>query len=507
MRKTMLDLSYDAPTPKKIAGAKHDWELVIGLEVHAQVTSNAKLFSGASTTFGAEPNANVAFVDAAMPGMLPVINRYCVEQAVRTGLGLNAEINLTSAFDRKNYFYPDLPQGYQISQLYHPIVGEGEVLVEMGDGTARLVRVERIHLEQDAGKSIHDMDPNMSFVDLNRTGVALMEIVSRPDIRGPEEAAAYVTKLRQILRYLGTCDGNMQSGSMRADVNVSICLPGQYEKYMETQDFSHLGTRCEIKNMNSMRFIQQAIDVEARRQIAIVEAGGTVDQETRLYDPDKGETRSMRSKEEAHDYRYFPDPDLLPLEIEQAWVDGIKASLPELPDAKKARFIQDFSLSDYDASVLTADVDAAAYFEKTADGRDGKLAANWVINELFGRLKKDGREIEDSPVSPDQLGGIITLIAKGDISGKIAKEVFEIVYTTGRDPAEIVETEGLKQVTDTGAIEAAVDQVIADNPAQVEKAKANPKLAGWFVGQVMKATGGKANPAAVNQLVSAKLGL
>ncbi len=503
----MLDISYDAPTPKKIAGAKHDWELVIGLEVHAQVTSNAKLFSGASTTFGAEPNANVAFVDAAMPGMLPVINRYCVEQAVRTGLGLNAEINLTSAFDRKNYFYPDLPQGYQISQLYHPIVGEGEVLVEMGDGTARLVRVERIHLEQDAGKSIHDMDPNMSFVDLNRTGVALMEIVSRPDIRGPEEAAAYVTKLRQILRYLGTCDGNMQSGSMRADVNVSICLPGQYEKYMETQDFSHLGTRCEIKNMNSMRFIQQAIDVEARRQIAIVEAGGTVDQETRLYDPDKGETRSMRSKEEAHDYRYFPDPDLLPLEIEQAWVDGIKASLPELPDAKKARFIQDFSLSDYDASVLTADVDAAAYFEKTADGRDGKLAANWVINELFGRLKKDGREIEDSPVSPDQLGGIITLITKGDISGKIAKEVFEIVYTTGRDPAEVVETEGLKQVTDTGAIEAAVDQVIADNPAQVEKAKANPKLAGWFVGQVMKATGGKANPAAVNQLVSAKLGL
>jgi aspartyl-tRNA(Asn)/glutamyl-tRNA(Gln) amidotransferase subunit B len=507
MRKTMLDLSYDAPTPKKIAGAKHDWELVIGLEVHAQVTSNAKLFSGASTTFGAEPNANVAFVDAAMPGMLPVINRYCVEQAVRTGLGLNAEINLTSAFDRKNYFYPDLPQGYQISQLYHPIVGEGEVLVEMGDGTARLVRVERIHLEQDAGKSIHDMDPNMSFVDLNRTGVALMEIVSRPDIRGPEEAAAYVTKLRQILRYLGTCDGNMQSGSMRADVNVSICLPGQYEKYMETQDFSHLGTRCEIKNMNSMRFIQQAIDVEARRQIAIVEAGGTVDQETRLYDPDKGETRSMRSKEEAHDYRYFPDPDLFPLEIEQAWVDGIKASLPELPDAKKARFVQDFSLSDYDASVLTADVDAAAYFEKTADGRDGKLAANWVINELFGRLKKDGREIEDSPVSPDQLGGIIALIAKGDISGKIAKEVFEIVYTTGRDPAEIVETEGLKQVTDTGAIEAAVDQVIADNPAQVEKAKANPKLAGWFVGQVMKATGGKANPTAVNQLVSAKLGL
>lgn len=503
----MLDLTYETPTPKRIAGARHDWELVIGMEVHAQVTSNAKLFSGASTLFGAEPNSNVAFVDAAMPGMLPVINRYCVEQAVRTGLGLNAAINLSSAFDRKNYFYPDLPQGYQISQLYHPIVGEGEVLVEMGDGKARLVRVERIHLEQDAGKSIHDMDPNMSFVDLNRTGVALMEIVSRPDIRGPEEAAAYITKLRQILRYLGTCDGNMQSGSMRADVNVSICLPGQHEKYMETQDFSHLGTRCEIKNMNSMRFIQQAIEVEARRQITIVEAGGKVDQETRLYDPDKGETRSMRSKEEAHDYRYFPDPDLLPLEIEQAWVDEIKASLPELPDEKKARFIKDFGLSDYDAAVLTADVEAAAYFERTAKGRDGKQAANWVINELFGRLKKDDREIDASPVTPDQLGGIISLIAQGDISGKIAKEVFEIVYTTGRDPAEVVDTEGLRQVTDTGAISAAVDQVIADNPAQVEKARANPKLAGWFVGQVMKATGGKANPATVNQLVSAKLGL
>jgi aspartyl-tRNA(Asn)/glutamyl-tRNA(Gln) amidotransferase subunit B len=503
----MLDLSYDTPTPKRISGAKHDWELVIGMEVHAQVSSNAKLFSGASTTFGAEPNANVAFVDAAMPGMLPVINRYCVEQAVRTGLGLNAAINLKSAFDRKNYFYPDLPQGYQISQLYHPIVGEGEVLVELGENKARLVRIERIHLEQDAGKSIHDMDPNMSFVDLNRTGVALMEIVSRPDIRGPEEAAAYVTKLRQILRYLGTCDGNMQSGSMRADVNVSICLPGQYEKYQETQDFAHLGTRCEIKNMNSMRFIQQAIDVEARRQIAIVEAGGKVDQETRLYDPEKGETRSMRSKEEAHDYRYFPDPDLLPLEIEQSWVDDIKASLPELPDAKKARFVQDFGLSAYDASVLTADVEAAAYFEETAAGRDGKLAANWVINELFGRLKKDDREIDTSPVNPAQLGGIIDLITKGDISGKIAKDVFEIVYSEGGNPADIVETRGMKQVTDTGAIEAALDQVIADNPAQVEKAKANPKLAGWFVGQVMKATGGKANPGAVNALVSAKLGL
>ena len=503
----MLDLSYTAPKPKLISGAKHDWELVIGMEVHAQVASNAKLFSAASTAFGKEPNANVSFVDAAMPGMLPVINEYCVEQAVRTGLGLRAEINLWSAFDRKNYFYPDLPQGYQISQLYHPLVGEGEVLVEMGEGVARRVRIERIHMEQDAGKSIHDMDPNMSFVDLNRTGVALMEIVSRPDIRGPEEAAAYIAKLRQILRYLGTCDGNMQNGNLRADVNVSICLPGQYEKYQETGDFAHLGTRCEIKNMNSMRFIQQAIEVEARRQIAIVEGGGSVDQETRLYDPDKGETRSMRSKEEAHDYRYFPDPDLLPLEIEQAWVDEIAAKLPELPDEKKTRFINDFGLSDYDANVLTAELDAAQYFEAVAQNRDGKLAANWVINELFGRLKKDDTDITESPVSPDQLGAVIDLITKGDISGKIAKDLFEIVYTEGGDPEQIVQERGMKQVTDTGAIEAAVDQVIADNPAQVEKAKANPKLAGWFVGQVMKATGGKANPKAVNEMVSAKLGL
>ena len=504
----MLDhLSFDTPKPKTIAGAKYDWELVIGMEVHAQVASNAKLFSGASTTFGAEPNSNVAFVDAAMPGMLPVINEFCVAQAVRTGLGMKAEINLKSAFDRKNYFYPDLPQGYQISQLYHPIVGEGEVIVDMGPGVARKVRIERIHLEQDAGKSIHDMDPNMSFVDLNRTGVALMEIVSRPDIRGPEEAAAYVAKMRQLLRYLGTCDGNMQNGNLRADVNVSVCRPGQYEKYQESQDFSHLGTRCEIKNMNSMRFIQQAIEYEARRQIAILEDGGEVDQETRLYDADKGETRSMRSKEEAHDYRYFPDPDLLPLEIEQAWVDGIAASLPELPDEKKARFVNEFGLSEYDASVLTADVANAAYFEEAAQGRDGKLTANWVINELFGRLKKDDHDITASPVSPAQLGGIIDLIASDAISGKIAKDLFEIVYTDGGDPATIVEERGMKQVTDTGAIEAAVDQIIADNPAQVEKAKANPKLAGWFVGQVMKATGGKANPKAVNQIVSAKLGL
>jgi len=504
----MLDhLSYTAPKPKTIAGAKHDWELVIGLEVHAQVASKAKLFSGASTQFGAEPNSNVAFVDAAMPGMLPVINEGCVALAVKTGLGLKAQINLKSAFDRKNYFYPDLPQGYQISQLYHPIVGEGEVIVDMGPGVARRVRIERIHLEQDAGKSIHDMDPHMSFVDLNRTGVALMEIVSRPDIRGPEEAAAYVGKLRQIMRYLGTCDGNMQNGNLRADVNVSVCRPGDYEKFIETGDHSVLGTRCEIKNMNSMRFIQQAIEYEARRQIAIIEDGGTIDQETRLYDPNKGETRSMRSKEEAHDYRYFPCPDLMPLEIEQDWVDDIATTLPELPDEKKARFVTEFGLTEYDADVLTAEAENAAYFEEVAAGRDGKLAANWVINELFGRLKKDDKDITQSPVSPAQLGGIVDLIAKGDISGKIAKDLFEIVYTEGGDPAEIVEARGMKQVTDTGAIEKVVDEIIAANPAQVEKAKGNPKLAGWFVGQVMKATGGKANPKAVNEIVAAKLGL
>ncbi|HPD91930.1 MAG: Asp-tRNA(Asn)/Glu-tRNA(Gln) amidotransferase subunit GatB [Rhodobacter sp.] len=504
----MLDLSFDAPPPKVIAGATGDWELVIGMEIHAQVSTQAKLFSGASTKFGAEPNSNVAFVDAAMPGMLPVVNEFCIEQAVRTGLGLKAQINLRSAFDRKNYFYPDNPQGYQISQLYHPLVGEGEVLVEMAPGVARKVRIERIHVEQDAGKSIHDMDPNMSFIDLNRTGVPLMEIVSRPDIRGPEEAAAYVAKLRQILRYLGTCDGNMQNGNLRADVNVSVCRPGQYENYQATQDFSHLGTRCEIKNMNSMRFIQQAIDYEARRQIAILEDGGKVDQETRLYDPDKGETRSMRSKEEAQDYRYFPDPDLLPLEIEQAWVDDIAATMPELPDAKKTRFIEVFGLTDYDASVLTAEVENADFFEAVvATGGDGKLAANWVINELFGRLKKEGQEIGESPVTPAQLGGVIALIKSGDISGKIAKDLFEILWTEGGDPAAIVEARGMKQVTDTGAIEKAVDEIIAANPAQVEKAQQNPKLAGWFVGQVMKATGGKANPAAVNALVMQKLGL
>lgn len=505
----MLDLlDFKAPAPRVIAGARSDWELVIGLEVHAQVASNAKLFSGASTAFGAEPNTNVAFVDAAMPGMLPVINEFCVAQAVRTGLGLKAGINLTSAFDRKNYFYPDLPQGYQISQLYHPIVGEGEILVDMAPGVARKVRVERIHLEQDAGKSIHDMDPHMSFVDLNRTGVALMEIVSRPDIRGPEEAAACVGKLRQILRYLGTCDGNMQNGNLRADVNVSVCKPGDYATFRETGDVSVLGTRCEIKNMNSMRFIQAAIEYEARRQIAIIEDGGEIVQETRLYDPDKGETRSMRSKEEAHDYRYFPCPDLLPLEIEQAWVDDIAATMPELPDTRKARFVRELGLSEYDASVLTAEVETADYFEAVvAVCEDGKLAANWVINELFGRLKKDDIEIAASPVSPARLGAIIRLIKSDRISGKIAKDLFEIVHTEGGDPERIVEERGMIQLTDTGAIEAAVDKVIAANPAQVEKARANPKLVGWFVGQVIKASGGKANPKAVNEIVSRKLGL
>ncbi|MEM9043727.1 MAG: Asp-tRNA(Asn)/Glu-tRNA(Gln) amidotransferase subunit GatB [Pseudomonadota bacterium] len=505
----MVELTFEEPKAKTIAGVKEDWEIVIGMEVHAQVATASKLFSGASTAFGAEPNTHVSLVDAAMPGMLPVINQGCVEMAIRTGLGLKAKINLRSIFDRKNYFYPDLPQGYQISQFKHPIVGEGEVIVDMEPGIARRVRIERIHLEQDAGKSIHDMDPEMSFVDLNRTGVALMEIVSRPDIRGPEEAAEYVRKLRQILRYLGTCDGNMQEGSLRADVNVSVCRPGDYEKYRETGDFGHLGTRCEIKNMNSMRFIQQAIDYEARRQIAIVEDGGMVDQETRLYDPGKGETRSMRSKEEAHDYRYFPDPDLLPLEFEQSLVDEIAAGLPELPDAKKARFVNDYGITEYDASVLIAERTSADFFETVANGREGKQAANWVINELFGRLNKEGVEIDASPISALQIGGIIDLIGKGDISGKIGKELFYLLYgdEQGKDPAEVVERRGMKQVTDTGAIEAIVDEVIAANPDKVEQAKAKPTLAGWFVGQVMKASKGKANPQAVQALVRSKLGV
>ncbi|SEA29965.1 Asp-tRNA(Asn)/Glu-tRNA(Gln) amidotransferase subunit GatB [Rubrimonas cliftonensis] len=503
----MLDLAHDEPTPKVYAGLTGDWEVVIGMEVHAQIASKAKLFSGASTEFGRGPNENVSLVDAAMPGMLPVINRFCVEQAVRAGLGLKAKINLRSVFDRKNYFYPDLPQGYQISQFKHPIVGEGEVLVDMAPGVARRVRVERIHMEQDAGKSIHDLDPALSFVDLNRTGVALMEIVSRPDIRGPEEAAEYVRKLRQILRYLGACDGNMQEGSLRADVNVSVCKPGDYERFRETGDFGVLGTRCEIKNMNSMRFIQAAVDFEARRQIAILEDGGKVDQETRLYDPGKGETRSMRSKEEAHDYRYFPDPDLLPLVIEQAWVDAIEASLPELPDDKKARLIAQYGVTEYDAGVLCADRAAADFYETVAHGRDGKQAANWVINELFGRLNKQGLDIGDSPMSAAQLGGMLDLLANGDISGKIAKELFEILWSEGGDPAEIVAARGMRQVTDAGAIEAAVAQVIAENPEKAEQAKAKPSLSGWFVGQVMKATGGKANPQAVQALVKAGLGI
>jgi aspartyl-tRNA(Asn)/glutamyl-tRNA(Gln) amidotransferase subunit B len=503
----MPDPTPTPPKPKVIAGARHDWELVIGMEVHAQVASNAKLFSGASTAFGAEPNANVSFVDAAMPGMLPVINEFCVAQAVRTGLALKARINRVSAFDRKNYFYPDLPQGYQISQLYHPVVGEGEVVVEMPGGTARRVRIERIHLEQDAGKSIHDMDPNLSFVDFNRTGVALMEIVSRPDIRGPEEAAAYVARLRQILRWLGTCDGNMQNGNLRADVNVSVCRPGAYERYQETQDFGHLGTRCEIKNMNSLRFIQQAIEYEARRQIAILEDGGAVLQETRLYDPDRGETRSMRSKEEAHDYRYFPDPDLLPLELDEAWIAAIAAAMPELPDARKARYMATYGLNDYDAGVLTAEREAADFFEAVAAGRDGKQAANWIINELFGRLNREGLGIADSPVSEAQLGGVLDLVARGEISSKMAKDLFEVIWTEGGDPAEVAAARGLRQVTDTAAIEAALDALIAANPEQVAKAKVNAKLAGWFTGQVLKATGGKANPATVNAMVAARLGL
>ncbi|MBB5221422.1 aspartyl-tRNA(Asn)/glutamyl-tRNA(Gln) amidotransferase subunit B [Amaricoccus macauensis] len=493
----MAELAYSEPEPKIIAGAKGDWEIVIGMEVHAQVLSNAKLFSGASTAFGGAPNSHVSLVDAAMPGMLPVINGFCIEQAVRTGLGLKAKINPFSRFDRKNYFYPDLPQGYQISQLYHPIVGEGEVLVDMKPGVARRVRVERIHLEQDAGKSVHDLDPELSYVDLNRTGVALMEIVSMPDIRGPEEAAEYVRKLRQILRYLGTCDGNMQEGSLRADVNVSVRPQGSTE----------LGTRCEIKNMNSMRFITQAIEFEARRQIAILEDGGKVDQETRLYDPNRGETRSMRSKEEAHDYRYFPDPDLLPVQLEQAWIDGIAATLPELPDARKARYVADFGMTEYDAGVLTAETTSAAYFEAVAEGRDGKQAANWVINELFGRLNKEGLGIDESPVSAAQLGGLIDLVASEEISGKIGKDVFEILWTEGGDPATIVAERGLRQVTDTGAIEAAVDEVVTANPDKAAQAKEKPSMAGWFVGQVMKATGGKANPKAVNALVRARLGL
>ncbi|PPD01758.1 MAG: Asp-tRNA(Asn)/Glu-tRNA(Gln) amidotransferase GatCAB subunit B [Hyphomicrobium sp.] len=478
-----------------ISGDTGDWEVVIGLEVHAQVASNAKLFSGASTEYGAEPNSHVSLVDAAMPGMLPVINRECVAQAIRTGLGLNAQVNLKSIFDRKNYFYPDLPQGYQISQYKQPVVGEGKIEIDV-DGEALTVGVERLHLEQDAGKSLHDQHPDYSYVDLNRSGVALMEIVSKPDMRSAKQAQAYVTKLRTILRYLGTCDGDMEKGNLRADVNVSVRKPG-----------TELGTRCEIKNVNSIRFIGQAIEVEARRQIEIIEDGGKIDQETRLFDPARGETRSMRSKEEAHDYRYFPDPDLLPLELKQDYVDGLQQHLPELPDEKRSRFMKDFGLSAYDANVLVAERPSADYFEQVAQGRDGKLAANWVINELFGRLNKEGKDIAASPMSADQLGSIVDLISSNAISGKIAKDLFEIVWSEGGDPATIVEARGMKQVTDTGALEKAVDDIIAANPDKVEQAKAKPSMLGWFVGQVMKGTGGKANPAAVNEILKQKLGI
>lgn len=488
--------------PKKlIKGVTGDWEVVIGLEVHAQVTSNSKLFSGASTEFGGAPNAHVSLVDAAMPGMLPVINEECVAQAVRTGLGLKAQINLKSTFDRKNYFYPDLPQGYQISQYKSPIVGEGTVIIDTPDGGTASVGIERLHLEQDAGKSLHDQHPAMSYVDLNRSGVALMEIVSKPDMRCSEEAKAYVAKLRSILRYLGTCDGDMEKGNLRADVNVSVRRPGE-----------PFGTRCEIKNVNSIRFIGQAIEFEARRQIEIIEDGGTIEQETRLYDPNKGETRSMRSKEEAHDYRYFPDPDLLPLEFTQAYVEELKSHLPELPDEKRVRFIEAYGLTPYDAGVLVAERESADFYEAVLSGlgnagRDGKLAANWVINELFGRLNKEGQEIAASPVSAAQLAAIVDLIGESTISGKIAKDLFEIVWTKGGDPKALVESLGLKQVTDLGAIEKVVDDIIAANPDKVEQARAKPQLIGWFVGQVMKSSGGKVNPQAVNDLLKSKLGI
>jgi len=478
-----------------ITGNTGDWEIVIGLEVHAQVTSNSKLFSGSATTFGSEPNSQVSLVDSAMPGMLPVINEECVRQAVRTGLGLNAAINRFSVFDRKNYFYADLPQGYQISQYKQPIVGEGEIEVDLPDGRSKKIGIERLHLEQDAGKSIHDQSPSQSFIDLNRSGVALMEIVSRPDIRSAAEAAAYVKKLRSILRYLGSCDGNMQEGSMRADVNVSVRKPND-----------ELGTRCEIKNMNSIRFMQQAIEYEARRQIEILEDGGTIDQETRLYDPNKGETRSMRSKEEAHDYRYFPDPDLLPLIFSEAFVEAEKAKLPELPDAKKARFMSDWGLSPYDAAILVEEQETAAFYEKVADGRDPKLAANWMITELFGNLNKAGKDLSDSPVDEAKLGGLIDLITDNTISGRIAKDVFAEMFESGKDAPTIVEEKGLRQVTDTGAIEELIDSVMASQTEKVaEYRSGKDKLFGFFVGQVMKQSQGKANPAMVNELLKKKL--
>jgi aspartyl-tRNA(Asn)/glutamyl-tRNA(Gln) amidotransferase subunit B len=492
---------------KLIKGRTGDWEIVLGLEVHAQVASNAKLFSGAAVGFGAGPNQQVSLVDAAMPGMLPVINRHCVEQAVKTGLGLKAQINLKSHFDRKNYFYPDLPQGYQISQFKDPVVGEGEVIVERDDGTTFIVRIERLHLEQDAGKSLHDQDPNATYIDLNRAGTALMEIVSMPDMRTSEEAAAYVKKLRTILVYLGTCDGDMEKGNLRADVNVSVCRPGAYEKFRETGDFSHLGTRCEIKNVNSYRYIQQAIEYEARRQIEIIEDGGKIDQETRLFDPTRNETRSMRSKEDAHDYRYFPDPDLLPLVLDPAWVKAIEESLPELPDAKKARLQSQYGLSPYDAGVLITEQARAAFYEEAVKGRDAKLTANWVTNDLAARLTAAGLEITESPIKPDAIAELVALIEEGVISSKIAKDVFERMWAGEGRASEIVEKAGLKQVSDTGALDAIIDKLIAANPGQAAQVKEKPQAIGWFVGQVMKETGGKANPGVINGMLKAKLGV
>jgi aspartyl-tRNA(Asn)/glutamyl-tRNA(Gln) amidotransferase subunit B len=479
-----------------IDGKTGPWEIVIGLEVHAQVVSNAKLFSGASTAFGAEPNAQVSFVDAGFPGMLPVINRACVEQAVKTGLGLNATVNEVSVFDRKNYFYPDLPNGYQISQYKQPIVGEGHLDIDLADGTTRRIGIERLHLEQDAGKSIHDQHPQKTYIDLNRAGVALMEIVSRPDLRSPEEAGAYMRKMRALVRYLGTCDGNMEEGSLRCDANVSVRRPGE-----------GLGTRCELKNINSIRFVMQAIEYEARRQVEVLEDGGTIRQETRLFDSAKGVTRPMRSKEHAHDYRYFPDPDLLPLVLDRRWIEEVRANLPELPDAKKARFVADYKLTPYDAGVLVAEKENAEFFEVVAKGRkDPKLAANWVIVELFGALNRLGRDIATSPVSAKQLAGLLDLIENDTISGRIAKDVFGFMVETGKDAAAIVEERGLRQVTDTGAIEAAIDRVIAENAAKVAEYRGGKQaLFGWFVGQVMKSTGGKANPAAVNEVLRKKL--
>jgi aspartyl-tRNA(Asn)/glutamyl-tRNA(Gln) amidotransferase subunit B len=481
---------------KHIEGRTGAWEIVIGLEVHAQVASASKLFSGAAVGFGAGPNQQVSLVDAAMPGMLPVINRHCVEQAVRTGLGLKAKINAWSRFDRKNYFYPDLPQGYQISQYKDPIVGAGEVEVERDDGSSFRVRIERLHLEQDAGKMIHDLDPAASYVDLNRAGTALMEIVSFPDMRSSDEAAAYVKKLRTILRYLGSCDGDMEKGNLRADVNVSVRKPG-----------GALGTRCEIKNVNSYRYIQAAIEYEARRQIEILEDGGKIDQETRLFDPNRGETRSMRSKEEAEDYRYFPDPDLLPLELDPAWIREIEASLPELPDDKRRRLMSQYGLSAYDAGVLITEGARADYFEAAAKGRDPKLVANWVANELLGHLAKDGLEITESPIAPAEVAGLVELIETDVISSKIAREVFEHMWAGEGSAAQIVEQRGLRQVSDTGALEAMIDALIAANPGQAEQVKAKPQAIGWFVGQVMRQTQGKANPGAVNALLKAKLGV